>query len=916
MQDEIVGRGAELQAVHAFLDRVATGPSALLIEGEPGIGKTTLWLQTVRAAESRSYRVLRARPAESERSLSFAAIADLVGAAFDETRASLPAPQERALGTALLRLDPGEPAEPRTTATALVSVLTVLAEKQPVLVALDDVQWLDRASERVLEFVCRRLAPRLGLLVARRSEDADIAPLGLDRALERGALERLVLGPLSLAALHHVIRRELGMRLTRPALVRIEAVSDGNPFFALEIARAGGTAASVALGDPLPVPQSLQELVAARVGGLSNSAQAAALAVAALSRPSAASVAAALADDEDAAAALAEAEEAGVLVREYDRIRFSHPLLAAAVYGSASTARRRQLHQRLAGVATDREERARHLAHSLTDADEAAAAEIEEAAGGAARRGAPEAAAELYEAACRLTPQASQEDLARRVLGSADALMMAGDLDGARSHAMTVLETARSGSLRARALFLLGWVASYTETIEARIDYHDRALTEAGDDHALRAQILLTLMEEIIINPQRAVQRADEAIELLRGWDDPSSLAQALVNKFIAEAVLGRGAHGELLEEALALEARSAGPALIYPLIWFHWVDDLDAARERYRVEEGRFRDRGDALNGAEVAEFLAMAEFHAGHWDRAERALERACATLEQFELRGPMAPSFADRSLIDAHRGRIERARTTLTHIFDTIAPFDVFWRMVCRSALGVVEFCAGRYAAADRAWTQCAEEAEFIGWKDNFEDRSGPDHIEALLVLGERERAQRVLEHLEWRGRMLPRPWIDATLPRARALILAAEGDVAAALAELEVAPAVPTLPFERARTLLVKGQIERRANRKRAAKQSLDEALATFERLGSPPWAERARAEMARIGLRHRPADELTASEWRIAELAASGLTNRQVAEAAFVSPKTVEANLARVYRKLGIRSRAELGARMHELETQT
>ena len=304
----------------------------------------------------------------------------------------------------------------------------------------------------------------------------------------------------------------------------------------------------------------------------------------------------------------------------------------------------------------------------------------------------------------------------------------------------------------------------------------------------------------------------------------------------------------------------------------------------------------------------------------QAEHALEGACATLEQFGLRGPVIASFADRSLIDAHRGRIERARTTLTHILDVVEPVDVFWRAVCRSPLGFVEFCDGNHEVADQTWTRMREEAELVGWKDFLEDRSEPDHIEALLVLGQLERARRLLEHLEWRGQTLPRPWIDATLPRARALILAGEGNVAAALAQLEAAPEVPTLPFERARLLLVKGRLERRLNQKLVAKESLTEALGIFEQLGSPSWAERARSDIRRLGLRHRPADELTAGERRIAELAAAGLTNRQVAEAAFVSPKTVEANLARVYRKLGIRSRAELGARMsvpaRDIETKT
>lgn len=906
----MIGREGEATAVARFIERVPNGPVALAIEGEPGIGKTTLWLEAVRAAEGQGFRVLMARPAEAEVELSYAALADLVGSAFDEVSGELPAPQRQALEVALLRCEAMTPADPRTTASGLLGVLRALAAERPLVVALDDAQWLDRASERALEFVCRRLPPRVGVLVARRSDDGDGAPLGLDRGLEREALERLVLGPLSLASLHHLIQRELGIRLARPELVRIEAVSGGNPFFALEIARAlNRNGGERRLGDPLPVPQSLQELVGERVGRLSDAAQAAALVVAALSRPTEATIAAALADRHDASAALLEAEGAGILVWEREWIRFSHPLLASAVYGSASTARRRQLHERLADVASDAEERARHLARSIAHADEGAANEIEHAAGFAERRGAPEAAAELYEAACRVTPDGRPEDLARRILGAARALALAGDIGGARSLATRALETASAGSLRARALLLLASLASYAETIEARVDYHERALAEAGDDRPLRVEILLSLVEEISVDPERAARRADEAIELVREWDEPALLAQALMNKFVCEAVLGRGGRHELLEEALALEAGSAGRMLVYPLVWFHWVDDLVATRARYRLLEEFCREQGDAVGAAEIVEFLAMAEFRAGNWNQAERALEDACATLEPFELRGPLTASFADRSLIDAHRGRLERARRTLTHILETVEPLDVFWRAVCRSPLGFVEFFDGKYEAADQAWTQMRKEAELVGWRDFLEDRSEPDHIEALLALGELDRARRVLEHLEWRGRTLPRPWIDATLPRARALIRAGEGDLPAAWAALEAAQEVPALPFERARLLLVRGRLERRLNRKLVAKETLTAALALFEQLGSPLWAERARSEIRRLGLRHRPPDELTASERRIAELAAAGLTNRQVAEAAFVSAKTVEANLARVYRKLGIRSRAELGARI-------
>lgn len=468
---------------------------------------------------------------------------------------------------------------------------------------------------------------------------------------------------------------------------------------------------------------------------------------------------------------------------------------------------------------------------------------------------------------------------------------------------------------------MLGDLATYTESIDSRLEFQRQALAEASDDRALRVEILLALFEEIATDPREAAARAEEVIGLLRQGEDRPSLARALIARFIAEAVLGHGAQANLLDEALALEARSerrregevrAGPdgrpLSVYPLIWSHWIDDLETARARFRLLSQAFEVRGDVVGAAELVEFLAMAEFRAGNWAEAEETLEAACGTLAQFELRGPLVASFADRSVIDAHRGRIERARETVDSIL-AVDGLDRFWRMVCHSAQGAVEFCAGSYEAADRAWTQMRGEARAVGWIDFLDDRSEPDHVEALVALGRLDEARRVLEHLEWRGRTLARSWIDAGLPRARAMVLAADGNVAEALTTIGAAPATPSLPFEVARLLLVRGQLERRANRKLAARDSLTAALNAFDALGSPPWTQRARDEIGRLGLRHRGPNQLTETERRIAELAATGMTNREVADAAFVSPKTVEANLARVYQKLGIRSRAELGARM-------
>ena len=784
----MIGRAGEAAAIDRFAEQVPSGPVGLLIEGEPGIGKTTVLLEAIRAARERKYRVLSVRPAEAEADLSFAALGDLVGGVFDEVSDALPPPQRQALELALLLRDADAPADPRTTASALLTMVTFLSSRDPLVIAIDDAQWMDRASRHALEFGVRRLPRRVGVVVARRTGAGSASTLDLERALAPGSLEHLELGPLSLAALHHLIQSRFGLKLSRPMLVRVAEASAGNPFLALEISAALARAsAAPALGDLLPVPRTLQDLLSDRVDRLSAPARTAASAVAALSHPTDELVTAALGSDFDVDAALLEAEEAGVLVSDGDRLRFSHPLLASAMYGSLTAGRRRSLHRRLAAVVGDPEERARHLARSVSAVNEGAASAIEEAAELAIRRGAPESAAELYDAACRLTPPEQREELARRMLGGADARSVAGDLGGARTLATGALETGRTGSLRARALLLLGSLASYTETVEARIDYQERALSEAGDDFEVRLEILLALFEQIAVDPEKAAQRADEAIGLLREHDEAGPLARALISKFIAEAVLGRGASARLLDEALELEDRSTGPVSTYPLLWFHWIDDLEATRARHRVHDQRYRDRGDMVTAAEIVEFVAMAEFRAGNWAHAEQALEAACETLAQLELRGPFTASFADRSVIDAHRGRIERARRTLLGILND-ERLDLFWRMVCHSAQGAVEFCAGDYGAADRAWTPMRAEARIVGWVDFMDDRSEPDHVEALVALGRSHEAQRVLEHLEWRGRTLPRSWIDAGLPRARALLLAAEGNLAEALGIVDAAPPV--------------------------------------------------------------------------------------------------------------------------------
>ena len=237
----MIGRAGEAAAIARFAEQVPSGPVGLLIEGEPGIGKTTVMLEAIRAARERRYQVLQARPAEAEADLSFAALGDLVGGVFDEVRDALPPPQRQALEVALLLREADEPADPRTTASALLTVVTILSRRDPLVIAIDDAQWMDRASRRALEFSARRLPQRVG---SRRRESRRGGPSESTRPRRvrsrRQRLERLVLGPLSLAALHHLIQSRLRLKLSRPMLVRVAEASGGNPFFALEISSGPG----------------------------------------------------------------------------------------------------------------------------------------------------------------------------------------------------------------------------------------------------------------------------------------------------------------------------------------------------------------------------------------------------------------------------------------------------------------------------------------------------------------------------------------------------------------------------------------------------------------------------------------------------------------------------------------------------
>src|SRR5215472_18126259 len=394
-----------MAAVAAFLDAVGSGSAGLVLEGAAGIGKTTVWAAGAALAAGRGYTVLSCRPAESEARLSFAALGDLLGGALEEAVAGLPPPQRRALEVALLLADPaGSPPEQRAVCVAFLGVLRGLAASGPVVVAVDDLQWLDVPSAAAVEFAVRRLGEaRAGLLASARIEGGGPALPAAGTGLPAERVTRLRVGPLPLGAFEPVLRASAGSGLSRLTIRRLFDASGGNPFYGLELARALQRAgAEPAPEEPLPVPADLQEVVSTRLAGLPAAARDALLVASCLRSPMTMMVA--QARGPAALTALQTAAAQDVVEVDGPRVRFTHPLFASAIYSGAPPGPRREVHRRLGEIAPNVEERARHLALSCDGPDEHVAAALGQAAHAAATRGAPEAAAELAELAVALTP--------------------------------------------------------------------------------------------------------------------------------------------------------------------------------------------------------------------------------------------------------------------------------------------------------------------------------------------------------------------------------------------------------------------------------------------------------------------------------------------------------------------------------
>ena len=918
----VVGRERELSLAEEFLDSAGDHFVVLVLEGEPGIGKTTVWREVIHRARERSFLVLSCRPAATEAKLGLSAVADLLEPVPETAFGALLEPQRRALEVALLRADPGNAvADPRTVATAVRSLLTELASEAPVLLAVDDVQWLDSASAATLAFVLRRLrGERIGFLASRRLSEP--ARLKVDELVAPEVSARVTIGPLSLAGLQHLLKERLASPPSRSVLVRIGKSSGGNPLFALEIGRVLDELGVPAAGEPLPVPSDIQTLVRRRLARLRPPTREVLLLAAALEDPREETVRLAL--GRPIGGDLEPAEREQIAHCERGLITFEHPLFAAATLASAASAERRRTHRRLANVVEEAERRARHLALSVEGRDEPTATVVDAAARDAFFRGAPSAASELAELALRLSETDAERE-GRRTLDLADYLLAAGEGTRAREILQRIDSWRRwSPRLQARAAARLCRLVCDSEHPASAIELLERKLREPFGVEA-RAAIHGGLSYSFSeIDAARAVEHADVGLALLEPLGDntdPFVHGTALYMRLRAGVLLGEGLDRSLIERILHTESRlsperrplnRASPSIGY---WLTHVDDLDGAR---RWLEGNLREA--VAGGNETAELyalthLAITETWAGNFELARRHALSASRLAADVGTPFPTLLSDEALALVEAHLGNLDEVRAIVARPRPMPSSATRHGTLLFRAALGLVELSLGNNEAADVQLQAGLQAAERVACREPGMHRMHGNAAEAAVALGDLERAERIGIFLEEHGERAHHRWSLATAARVRALVAGARGDLEAALAAAEQAlerHEEPPMPFEQARTLLVKGRLERRARRRGRAKESFEQAREIFERCGARLWADHARAELERIGLRRTSGADLTEGERRVAELAAQGLTNRQVAAALFMSPKTVEANLSRAYQKLNVGSRAELGARMAEL----
>lgn len=909
-------RAAEWKQVREFAAGVRDRgtPAVLALRGEAGAGKSTLWRAGLAAAEAAGCRPLRSEPSAAEADLPYTALSDLLTEILPAAAAGIPGPQREALEIALLLRSAGnQPPTDRAVGMGVLSALRTCLEAGPLLIAIDDAQWLDPASLDALVFALRRIAagPVSLLLAARADAPADPLTAGApppshgwrDLLAALPATDEITLTPLDTQQ----IQQLLPGTVTAAQAQLVASESRGNPFWAREIAanlRSGH--ASVP-----PLARSLTDRLA---NSLTRRAAEALTTVAAAGRipvPDALSV---LDHLEDPAAALDAAILAGVVVETEGRVTVAHPLIGAAAVESVPPGRRSQLYQRLAAAYSNPERRAHFAALAAGPGPDPAVADALDAAAAAAHARAANAAAGQFAAqAVTFTPEPDAAGLERRRIRAAELLFLAGDVRSSLEQLEALDVCALATADLERALPLLADMTSLGRGQAASTALVANAVDAVGADPRRRALVLALASDVGYGIPGGRRAAAVEAVRCAEavGAAANLSLHRALINLQIAKVTAGEGVDTELLGRAEHLEAGLPTILLhdsadLHRGQWSRYTEDLGTARAALQRCIGRARDVGDDWALAIFLSYLAATEELAGDFAAATAAIQTSDQVVAWHDW--PTSPWHIEpRCELLIAAGDLAGALSLAERLPDDEAqPLAACYMGACLR--GKVSSWRGDPAAAVPHFERAVRYAELADCTDpGVRSRLDPLLAEAYVALGRAEEAARISARLGEIGVRLNRPALIGDAARIDALAAAAAGDLDAAAEHARAAVAAhgrSALRPELARSLLVLGRVARRRRARRESRAALRRALELATQMGHRPLLAQITQELPRVAAA-RSGTELTDAERRVADQIASGATNREAAAALFISVRTVETHVASIYRKLGVRRRSEL-----------
>ncbi|MFD1665077.1 AAA family ATPase [Streptomyces calvus] len=892
----VVGRETETAEIIRRVTADRSHSDVLIVAGDPGAGKSTLLDLAADRARDAGGRVLRAVGSQSEAHLGFAGLHQLLRPVLGAAD-GLPSRQRSALRGVLGLEECAQPPDAMLVGLAVLTLLSDLAETAPLLVVADDAQWIDRGSLDVLSFVARRMdSEPVTLLVGVRTAAA--LP-GFDRRYER-----LELGPLEAEAANRLLDRQPAPPTGRTR-ARILQEAAGNPLALVELAHATAVRHPGAGGmeGPLPVTDRLERIFAGQAADLPEPTRRVLLLLAAADAADVQAAAVGLPEADDRA--WAPAERAGLVRRDGSGTSFRHPLVRSAVYHAASFEERRRAHLALAELLREEpDRRAWHLAAATVRPDQDVSAALQRTADRARRRGGFAAAAAAQERAAQLSPR--REDRARLLTEAAATAVFTGQLGWVEHLAAAVRECTDDQALLGRAALATGRLMSLGPRHTAAFALLMRVADEAAD---ARSPLALDALAAAAVvryysgekSQQRRIQDLfcrlpdDAAGAALRVWvravSDPGSAGAALapvLPGLIAEA---RGDAGHLT--ALAVVA------------WL--LDETTLAGRTFDEAFDQWQARGQLPDGLGCA--AGWTRLEQGRWAEARSVAAEISAVASSAGLDHAEACARAVDATVAGLRGDTATARRLAERALALVDPLESRSVAVfARRALGLAAVAEGDH---DTAYTQ---------FRSAFTDDGDPVHYHVSYTVladvaaaaartGRREDAAALLERSARRLGTGMSARVAALIDRGRALLADpehAEPYFRAALAE----PAGEQRPFERAQARLDYGEWLRRRRRIAEARPLLSAAQETFQRLGARPWAERAQAELRAGGVEATVAmphalTELSPQQQQIVHLAARGLTNREIGEKLFLSPRTVGSHLYRVFPKLGITARSQL-----------